>query len=308
MSMHATPIELNDEIAEKLGRFKSVFIPYPRHIELHARLDYLQRLGRQTNGEPQMGLRVLAPTGSGKSTAARAYIAFVEARRERTESFIPVIKVDLERNSTSKKLIMSILHALGDPYAHHGTELTLKRRMLEYFVRFGVELLIVDEVQHLNYRNGLRSDVTDTLKVLLDAGVVPIVFLGTPDAKPMFERNLQLNGRLLPPCDLNPLDNKRAADRDLFARFVSHLDQTIVDQGILPNLSDFEEAGLVEALFEVSGGVVGRVSRLLQIALEVALRRGAHCIERADVSWAIDHWALPQAFAKSNPLGRAKHG
>lgn len=308
MNMHATPIELNDEIAEKLARFKSVFIPYPRHVELHARLDYLQRLGRQTIGEPQMGLRVLAPTGSGKSTAARAYIAFVESTRPRTDSFIPVIKVDLERNSTSKKLIMSILHALGDPYAHHGNELTLKRRMLEYFVRFGVELLIVDEVQHLNYRNGLRSDVTDTLKVLLDAGVVPIVFLGTPDAKLMFERNLQLNGRLLPPSDLSPLDSERAADRDLFARFVSRLDQTVVDQGILPNLSDFEGAGLIGALFEVSGGVVGRVSRLLQVALEVALRRGGHCIERADVSWAIDHWAVPQAFVKSNPLGRAKHG
>lgn len=308
MNMHLLPIDLNDQIAEKLARFKCVFIPYPRHVELHNRLHYLQCLGRRTIGEPQMGLRVLAPTGSGKSAAARAYIAFVEATRPRTDSFIPVIKVELERNSTSKTLIMSILHALGDPYSHYGNELTLKRRMLEYFVRFGVELLIVDEVQHLNYRNGLKSDVTDTLKVLLDEGVVPIVFLGTPEAKLMFERNLQLNGRLLPPCDLNPLDSKRASDRDLFARFVSSLDQMIVEQGILSNLSNFEAAGLIGALFEVSDGVVGRVSRLLQVALEVALRRGAHCIERADVSWAIDHWAMPQAFVKSNPLTRAKHG
>lgn len=308
MNMHVSPIDLNDEVAEKLARFKCIFVPYPRHIELHERFHYLQCLGRQTIGQPQMGLRVLAPTGSGKSAAARAYIAFVETMRPRTDSFIPVVMVELERNSTSKKLIMSILHALGDPYAHYGNELTLKRRMLEYFVRFGVELLIVDEVQHLNHRNGLKSDITDTLKVLLDEGVVPIVFMGMPEAEAMFKRNLQLNGRLLPPCDLNPLDSKRAADRDLFARFVSYLDQTIVDQGILPNLSDFEGAGLIGALFEVSDGVIGRVSRLLQVALEAALRRGAHCVERSDVSWAVDHWAVPQAFVKSNPLTRAKHG
>lgn len=308
MSSSINPLDLNEAIAEKLARFKRVFIPYPPHIHLHGRLDYLQRLGRQCRGEPQMGLRVLAPTGSGKSSAALAYIAFVESQRPRTETFIPVIKIELERNSTSKKLMMSILNALGDPYSHHGNELTLKRRVLEYFKRFGVELLIVDEVQHLNYRNGLKSDVTDTLKVLLDTGVVPIAFLGTQEAKVLFERNLQLNGRLLPPCDLLPLDSKRAGDRDLFARFVSRLDHVIVDQGILPNLSDFEGSGLLPALFDVSDGVVGRVSRLLQVALEAALRRDAQCLERADIAWAIDQWAVPQSFVKSNPLAGATYG
>ncbi|MEN5145600.1 MULTISPECIES: hypothetical protein [Brevundimonas] len=69
--------------------------------------------------------------------------------------------------------------------------------------------------------------------MLLDSGVVPIAFLGTLEAKVLFERNLQLNGRLLPPCDLQPLDSKRAGDRDLFARFVDRLDHAIVEQGIL---------------------------------------------------------------------------
>ncbi|QDH74231.1 ATP-binding protein [Brevundimonas sp. M20] len=308
MSTFRNPLDLNEAIAEKLARFKRAFIPYPPHVHFHERLDYLQRLGRRCRGEPQMGLRVLAPTGSGKSTAALAYIAFVESQRPRTETFIPVIKIELERNSTSKKLMTSILNALGDPYSHHGNELTLKLRVLEYFKRFGVELLIVDEVQHLNYRDSPKNDVTDALKVLLDSGVVPIAFLGTPKAKVLFERNLQLNGRLLPPCDLPPLNSKRAGDRDLFARFVDRLDHVIVDQEILPNLSNFESAGLLPALFEVSDGVVGRVSRLLQVALEAALRRDAQCLERSDISWAIDHWAVPQSFVKANPLIGATHG
>ena len=62
--------DLNDIVAEKLERFKSIFVPYPKHVELHDRFDYLQKLGRRTIGKPQMGLRILAPTGSGKSTAA----------------------------------------------------------------------------------------------------------------------------------------------------------------------------------------------------------------------------------------------
>ncbi|MNS86423.1 hypothetical protein D3C72_1203280 [compost metagenome] len=255
-----------------------------------------------------MGLRVLAPTGSGKTTAALAYMAGVEARRPRTKTFVPVIKVDLERHSTSRKLMMSILFALGDPFFDRGNELTLKRRVLEYFILLQTELLIVDEVQHLNYRNGLKNDVTDTLKGLLDAGVIPIVFLGTEEAAQMFGRNLQLNGRLLPPCDLNPLNARSATDRDLFARFVRKLEEVVVAQGVLPELSTLEADGALPALFEVSGGVIGRVSRIFQVALEVAIRRQGHRLEVSDLSWAFDHWAVPQAFVEHNPLKRSGCG
>lgn len=67
-----------------------------------------------------MGLRVLAPSGSGKSTAAKAYIDLVETRRPRTPEYVPVIKVDLERHTTSKKLMVLILEAFRDPYASYG--------------------------------------------------------------------------------------------------------------------------------------------------------------------------------------------
>lgn len=307
--MSTTPIlrsgaELNDRVAEKLDRFKSVFVPYPKHVELHDRCDYLQKLGRRSIGKPQMGLRVLAPSGSGKSTAAEAYMNLVQRRRPRTPTFVPILKIDLERGSTSKKLMMSILDKFGDPYASHGNELTLKRRAFACFERFKTELLIVDEVQHLNFRNGLKNDVTDTLKGMLDGGVVPMVFLGTEDAEQMFRRNLQLNGRLLAPCDLLPLDSRNADDRRLFAAFVGRLEQAVVDCDVLPEPSGLGEAGLLPGLFEVSQGIVGRVSRLFQAALEIAIRRRASRLEAYDLALAVDRWAIPQSFVKTNPIRR----
>lgn len=294
--------DLNDIVAEKLERFKSVFVPYPKHVEIHDRFDYLQKLGRRTIGKPQMGLRVLAPSGSGKTAAAEAYMALVQRRRPRTETFVPILKIDLERASTSKKLMMSILHKFGDPYVSHGNELTLRRRAFAFFERFGTELLIVDEVQHLNYRNGLKNDVTDTLKGMLDSGIVPMVFLGTKDAEHMFERNLQLNGRLIAPCDLHPLDSRNEGDRRLFAAFVAKLELVIVEQEILPQPSCLGKAGLLPALFEVSQGVVGRVSRLFSVALEIAIRRGASRLELYDLALAVDRWAIPQSFIDTNPF------
>ena len=85
----AAQAELNDEIAEKIAAFKSAFIPYPKHMELHVQLDYLQKLGRRTIGQPQMGLRVLGPSGSGKSTAAKAFIAAVERTRPERKPSCP---------------------------------------------------------------------------------------------------------------------------------------------------------------------------------------------------------------------------
>lgn len=300
--LHRTASDLNSQVADKMARFKSVFFPYPPHVAIHDRCDYLQQLGVRTRGQPQMGLRVLAVTGSGKSTAAEAYMAQVETRRPRTSTFIPILKVNLERGTTPKKLMMSILDRFGDPYAPHGNELTLKRRVFACFERFGTELLIVDEIQHLNYRNGIKNDVTDTLKGMLDAGVVPMVFLGTEEAEGMFKRNLQLNGRLLPPCKLHPLSPESGSDRALFAGFVARLERVVVDQGILPEGSNFSEAGLLPGLFEVSAGVVGRVSRLFQIALERAIRREATLLEPSDIAWAVDAWAIEQDFAKRNPF------
>lgn len=305
--MSAAQLDRNQEVAEKLARFRSVFVPYPRHLELHSRCDFLRQLGLHTRGEPQMGLRVLAPTGSGKTTAIKAYMDLVEAQRPRSRDFVPIIKIDLERYSTSKKLMMSILAAFGDPYASHGNELMLKRRAMACFRRFRTELLICDEVQHLNYRNGLKNDVTDTLKGLLDAGVVPMVFLGTDEAAEMFRRNLQLNGRLLPPCDLSVLSARREEDRALFSRFVAELERAVVDQRVLPQQSALNSAGVMPALFEVSGGVIGRVSRLFQVALEVAIRRDGLRLEVQDLSWAIDHWAVEQAFVTHNPLRSGRH-
>lgn len=301
-------IELNAEIAEKIASFKEIFIPYPKHMEFHIQLDYLQKLGRRTAGRPQMGLRALGPSGSGKSMSALAYIAAVERIRPRTATFVPIVKVDLERGSTPKKLMMSILIAFGDLYAGHGNELALKSRVFACFERFATELLIVDEVQHLNYRNGVKNDVTDTLKGMLDAGLVPMAFLGTEEATPMFVRNLQLNGRLLPPCDLHPLSARRPEDQQLFATFVAKLEQVVVERGLLPQLSTLAADNMLPGLFEVSDGVIGRICRLFEAALVHALRRGAQKLERVDVSWATEHWAMEQAFIDRNPFAGKAYG
>ncbi|MNH76573.1 Bacterial TniB protein [compost metagenome] len=292
----------NKRVADIVASFRQIFIPYPRHIEFHSRCDYLVQLGQATKGAPQKGMRVLAPSGSGKTTAARAFAELIERRSPPTGEFKPVLMVSLDRATTVKKLFGSILAEFGDGFSDRGTEQTLRKRVLSCFGHYGTQLLIIDEVQHLNFRSTATNDVTDSLKSLLDTGVIPIVFIGTEDAEGMFKRNLQLNGRLLPPCDFLPLRATVAEDAALFTSYWRRLDQEMVQRGLIRRPSGLEDVEFLGALHKVSAGVIGRVSRLTEAALEIACRRSADRIELYDFMLGTERWALAQNFVESNPF------
>lgn len=82
----------------------------------------------------------------------------------------------------------------------------------------------------------------------------------------------------------------------------------MVERGVLPERSHLSADNMLAGLFEVSDGVIGRVCRLFEAALIHALRRRAIRLERADISWATEHWAMEQAFVDRNPFAGKAHG
>lgn len=293
-------IERSDVVSAKLSIFQKIYVDHPPHTALHGRWYGLMSLGRATQGQPQKGIRTIALTGSGKTKAASTFVRRMHPPG--SAGFPPVAHVALEKATTSKRLIGSLLQWYGDRHTHSGTEARLKERLYACFERFGTQLLIIDEVQHLNHRSGEKGDVTDTLKRLLDDGVVPIAFLGTEEAEDLFARNLQLNGRLLPPCDLPPLRRDDPEDRRLFGEFLVKLDAAIVTEGLVPMEAGLGHRWVRACLAEISGGVIGRVCRVVGVALDIALRREAERIEVYDLALATDRWAIAQGFAKVNPF------
>lgn len=292
----------NSEVARKMGVFETIFLPYPRHIEFHSRCDYLVKLGQETRGRPQRGMRVLAPSGSGKSTAAEEFIRLLEEATPPTEHFVPAIKVSLEEHATSRKLMVAILTAFADENAEKGNEMQLRSRAYACFERLHTKILFVDEVQHLQNRGLGQRDVTDSLKGFLDGGVVPVVFLGTEEGEGLFTRNMQLSGRLLPPNDFKPLRRDHVEDRRLLAGYVSALDEAIVECGLMKLHAGLDDPWIRGCLHEISAGVIGRISRLVEHALENAIRRGAECLEVHDLSIAVDSWAVMGGFIDHNPF------
>ncbi|MNH53478.1 Bacterial TniB protein [compost metagenome] len=294
-----TSAETNRLVVQRISDFRTIFIPYPRHVEFHSRCDYLMELGQATKGQSQRGMRVLAPSGSGKTTAAQAFIRDVERRFPPDREQRPVLHVSLDRATTVKKFYASILIEFGDDFTRYRNELELKQRVIAFLRRLGCRLLFIDEVQHMAKGSG---DVTDSLKSLLDLGAVPIVFLGTDDAEDMFGRNLQFNARLLQPCDFSRLRATVLEDQKLLRGYWERLDAEIVRLGLMRTSTGLFDPPFLGALHTVADGVIGRVSRLTEAALEIAIRRGHQRIELQDFSLATERWAMPQGFVKTNPF------
>lgn len=291
-----------NRVVEAKKRYRGIYITMPRdHAVMHM-AEELRLTALATPGQHQQGGRSLAPTGSGKTSLARQYQRVIEARQEHRAGSRPVVIVALERACTSKRLFSGILRELGDDFYDRGTEDTLKKRAYMLLRVLGVQLLFIDEVQHLNFRSSERNDVTDTLKRFLDDGVVPVIFIGTNDALEMFQRNKQLSNRLVPPCDLDPLDIKSGTDRTIFRQFLRRLDSELVERGILQSLSQLDDIRIVKCLFAISEGVIGRAVNLIGAALEIAIRREAERIELFDLSEATVRWAMAQAFIDYNPF------
>lgn len=293
----------NSDVAGKLAAFQSLYLAYPPHLELHSRFDFTRQLGQHSLGKPQKGLRVLAPSGSGKTSAVLAYIRRLEQKLPPTEFFRPAIYVALERDTTPKKLMVAILQAFGDEYATRGTEVVLKTRVRAYLREFGVQILFVDEVQHLRPgKTTITNDATDALKRLLDEGLVPVVFLGTDEAEDLFTRNVQLSSRLHAPADLPRLERTNPEDRGLLKIFLDHLDEEILALGLQTEKGILSHTWVRACLHQVCDGVIGRAVRLISVALELASRRGAAFIEAYDLAEATDRWALPQGLVGRNPF------
>jgi hypothetical protein len=88
----------------------------------------------------------------------------------------------------------------------------------------------------------------------------------------------------------------------LFVNYIAALDGAMVKHRIVDEPARIVDPWAVGCLHTVASGVIGRVSRLFAVALEIALRRGAARIEVYDLALAVDHWAVPHGIIDHNPF------
>lgn len=306
-SGRAVPLQnlaMNEILADAEVAFDGIYLPYPRHTQMQLAIDRVRLHGTKARGQPMRGLRVLGPTGSGKTTGIEEYNAHLVRSGRYGERRKPLLYIRLRKKTTVNQVLRSILRKFGDRYASRLNAEELHEQVANCIRRAGVELIVLDECQHLKNLSNDSLEVTDQFKVFLDDSISPVVFVGTYEAQPMFEANPELCGRLGEPVDLRPLRANDPSDVGLFREFLRRLDCAMVERDLVRQTSSLHEGDQLIGLFEASGGIIGTAYRIVRSAMLNSISRESDCVELGDLAFAVDQWAIPHKFCKSNPFHR----
>ena len=285
--------------------FSNIDIAYRTQDAIMGRIDVLRRRCLGQRGVPLPGLRLSQVSQAGKTRTFERYrrrLAQTSILATGTANPWQVLYLGLEVRVSVKMMCQELLRMLGDPYATRGNTDEVKLRTKEFMVHRGVELLIIDEAQHLARDSQDKVDVTDEIKRFLDMGIVPVVLAGNEDSRRFFERNQQLASRLGAPLELSPVDAEDMGQLQAFVEFCGQLDAALVENGIFPAPSDLAAREQVEGLLKAASGHIGRVCRIVECALEHAALREAECIELFDLRHAVEAFAIPQGYIRENPF------
>lgn len=176
----------------------------------------------------------------------------------------------------------------------------------------GVELLVIDELQHLRATQEKSlfltseekgaSALTDTLKTMLIRGLVPMVFIGIETAGALIFNDQQLAGRCIKKIDYDCLDYAVKSERTIFVNYCGRLGLKLRQCGLFKRDSNFIVDDIPACLHEASAGRIGIVSRIVENAATIAADQGSACVVREHLEQAVDAWAIPMKAIDYNPF------
>lgn len=257
--------------------FKLVLDPLPHRRYRQAMYAMAELHVRRRKHSVGGGLLLTGPSGAGKSTMVRAYLDSFPRVHETERTQIPVLLVSVPSSPTSRSLASAILEALGYKKAHRGTAPEMTARIHELFIRCGVEMVLLDEFQHLFYAPSLNAfrDVTDWLKNFLEATKVGMVACGLPTAEAVVNSNEQLARRFSARLRVGPFVFDQGED---FLEFRGVL-KTLASFLPIPPEIPLHESNMAWRIHVGSYGLIDYVIKILEGAVSAAATAGLDTLD-----------------------------
>jgi energy-coupling factor transporter ATP-binding protein EcfA2 len=272
---------------ERLAYVETIRIWYPRLTHLFEAIQAGHELNRYS-AEPQC-LMVVGPTGVGKSTLLNSYAAQYPREILAETTRMPVLKVTVPAKATIRNFITRLLVGVGDPLADRGTVGSLELRLLGLLRDSGVEVLMVDDLQHFVDRDSERvlHDVSNWLKNLVKETHIACVIAGLPEAEQVLSANPQLGRLFGDPHILHPFvwEPEQPQTIQEFRTFLQTL------EGLLPLPEASHLAGMETAwrCFVASDGCMAYLMNLIRRATQAAVQRDQPRLNLALLAEAFDH-------------------
>lgn len=171
------------------------FIAHDRVLPILDHVEFLRYSPAQSRAA---GLVVYGRPGSGKTMLAKAILRrYPTASASPTAAATrPVIMISMTGAREAKNLYNRLLSSLDCPLSAHATGADRERLVLKLCRAAHLQLLVVDEIQDILTSTPRQQRIAlDTLKFLMNELSLPILVLGTLEAKSAMEVDEHLNAR-----------------------------------------------------------------------------------------------------------------
>ena len=325
--MNISSMELSPSIRasfdERLVLFDKIRIQHPVIAETR---HSLESLIRQTNGKirntvpkpywdvtTESGaelwlMPIVGPSGSTKTTTIEMVLDSMYGRSV-DQSNVPIRYIKLNSSiKSTRQLQVRILESLSKDEAlevatsKRYTELKANSRLRTLSRQKGISLIILDEA-HKILRSTSAEVMACGLHSIINHGVCSIVLMGTDKIRPVY-MDEELSSRVLNPLELGPPKHADAASCVRLFQFAEELCAEMHKLGVTDRL--FRPTSTVAqcaALYDITGGVLGQVSRHFRRALEYAHRLNLGTLDWSSIESSFSRWqSLPDAPASYDPF------
>ena len=294
--------ERTKRVAQAQAAFRQIRVDYPPQTEVIACLDEVRHATKlRPKGAACGGARLVAPFGTGKTEAVLQLRA--HAQRGAPAETTPVLIVEIDSQGSADSVPSSILKALEVARPDYGTERVRWERAVSELRIAQVEMLVFDEFNRAAKRPTMSRPIATSIRQkIMDAGVAPVVFVGSEEAATVFAQVPELMSRLQNQVFLERLSWTEPIDRELYLSFVDDLDSAIAERGLLAGKSYLVREHIARPLCEATAGRVRLISMVIEHAMSSAVREGRGFIETADLANAVDDLCVPDRFCTRNPF------
>lgn len=292
---------MNKAKLKQLNTVRDIRVPFGPTSAILNRLEALQASGPR----PGEG-RVLAFVGasrSGKSTILRAHAKKSDSPQLRS---CRVPSLTLPNKCNERTFAAEVLKAMGDAAAFANTRVQSLSRIPLVAESMGVEMIIIDEAQHLvNRRNrAVNYEAADAIKVLSDLVGIPIVLAGTEDLDILIRANPQLEGRLVGRISISPFSVESEESFKELRAFLRLYDLQLPFE----MTSGLHDVGIASAVHAASAGLIGRITQLLSLSAHHAIAEGRPYVDLYHLAQAWEELAASASDGEglSNPFDRVR--
>jgi energy-coupling factor transporter ATP-binding protein EcfA2 len=288
--------ELTSDERKKL--IETLYILFPRLARIKEKIKYCH-LHSKNAAEPECML-ITGKQGSGKTTLCKDYARAFPRIITKEKVIIPVLTASTPAPATLKSLPTRLLTALGDPFAERGTTVGLTLRIIKFFNKCGVELVILDEFQHFidTDSNVILLGISNWLKDLINETRRPVIVVGMPHSEKILQANPQLERRFAMRESLDPFGWGIATQQQEFKTFLRVLDERLPFPK-RANLTDHETAFRI---YCATSGVIGYIMKLVRRAAIMAIDRRADCLDLELLAEAYDERLAAGTPTRVNPF------